>query len=344
MKFSVIAKSNFTLVLLPLSFILFFFFLVRSPLFLSEPNQLSSLITLDLLVTLPAFYFLLIRKRDIPKITVVSMFIVGLISASYILPSDQQSVLKLVKTYFLPLVEFGIVGFIIFNVRKGLKLYQSKKNNERDFFTILQSVTQDLMPAKIAHLFATEIAVVYYSLFSWRREPIKENEFSYHKKSGIVSVIVVLIGLAIIETIVVHILLVQWNQTIAWILTILSIYTCFQLFSIMKSMSRRPISFNDAEEVLHLRFGFANYVDISYEEIKSIELSSKSFGPESKTIQLSAFGMLDTHNIYLHLKDERTLNRIYGLKSKFKSIVLYIDEKEKFETKIKSIIEMENEI
>ena len=267
------------------------------------------------------------------------MFILGLISASYILPSDQQNALNLAKTYALPLVEFGILGFVIINVRKGLKIYQSKKDNQKDFFTVLQSVTVDLLPGKVANLFATEIAVIYYSLFSWKKEALKENEYSYHKKSGIVSVLVIMMGLAIVETFVVHIMVVQWNPTVAWVLTFLSVYTCFQLFAIMKSMSRRPISFDDKNEILHLRFGFANNVEIPYTEIASVELSSKSIVPKSETIQLSAFGMLDTHNTYLHLKNETILNRIYGLTSTFESIVIYLDEKQSFVDKINGIIE-----
>ena len=47
-------------------------------------------ITADLVLTIPLIYFLVIRKTNIPKITVVSMMVVGLVIGTYVLPKSSK--------------------------------------------------------------------------------------------------------------------------------------------------------------------------------------------------------------------------------------------------------------
>ena len=51
----------------------------------------------------------------------------------------------------------------------------------------------------------------------------------------------VLIFSIAIETFAIHLLLLKWSETAAWILTGISIYTAIQVFGLAKSITQRPI-------------------------------------------------------------------------------------------------------
>ena len=111
-------RRNFFVFTIPVLLILSLFFITQSNWFSKYPTQLSVGITIDLLFLIPLVYFFLIRKKEIPKITVLSLFIVGLVTASYILPENHQLLLSQVKTYFFPVVELGILTFLFIKIRK----------------------------------------------------------------------------------------------------------------------------------------------------------------------------------------------------------------------------------
>ena len=90
--------------------------LTYSALFTTHSNELSLAITIDLLLTTPFIYFLLIRKTTIPKTTVVPFVIIGVVVCSFILPSENQYYLSLFKTWVLPIIEVSVLSYIIYNI------------------------------------------------------------------------------------------------------------------------------------------------------------------------------------------------------------------------------------
>ena len=84
--------------------------------------MLSSAITFDLLITTPILYYLIIRKRSIPKTTIIPVFILGIIVASIILPQAHQGYLELVKTWFLPLLELGVFTYLVVMIELSLTI------------------------------------------------------------------------------------------------------------------------------------------------------------------------------------------------------------------------------
>ena len=99
---------------------------------------LSFGITFDLLLTIPFIYFLLIRSTGIPKITVVTFFVAGIVVATFVLPVHHQYFLQLAKTWLLPVVEISVLILVGFKVRKAVKHYEKNKDLSPDFFTALK--------------------------------------------------------------------------------------------------------------------------------------------------------------------------------------------------------------
>lgn len=326
---------------LPLALILSMMTLVNSELYQIYGSQLAKAITLDLLLSTPLLYFLLIRKRSIPKITVVSVFIICLIAASYIIPKEDQGLLTIVKTYVLPIVELGIVSLVLWKAKQVYKTFKAAKTESPDFYDLIFDSTSKVLPTPVNGILATEIAVIYYGIINWKNtHSIASNEYTYHKKNGIFSVLYAFMGLACIELFVVHMLIAKYSNLWAWIATAFTLYSLLQIFALIKSMTRRPIILDYERRRLKLRYGFFSQVNINLNQIKNIELSRKSIPEDDKsTIPLSPLGLLDSHNMVLQLHTEHELIGFYGRKKKFMNLTLYADEKEKLENEIWQAIE-----
>ena len=317
--------------------------LIKSSIYNEYTSYMSLGITIDLLVFPPLLYFLVIKKTKIPKISVVPFLVFSMVLCYSILPAQDHKYLDFFKNWMFPVIEVGVLLFIIFSVRKVIKKYKGIANsNHVDFFTTLKETCYDLLPRKLVMPFVTEIAVFYYGFIYWKRRILEENEFSYHKDSGTLTLLMAFIFIIGIETFVFHIKLSEWNIIVAWILTGLSIYSGIQIFGFLKSMLKRPIAIS--QDKLYLRYGIMSECTILLKDIESIELSTKEIQSDDKKQKLSILGELEGHNIILTVKKEYELIRLYGIRKKFKVLALYIDNKSEFAERIKEYINKEEEL
>ena len=308
---------------------------LKSPL-MNNSSLLGFAFTVDLVLLVPFVYFLLIRKTTIPKTTVVPILIIGVLIGSYFLPKEQQDYLTLFKTWILPLVELSVITIIILKVRKAIHSFKSVKGLSPDFFHTLQNACTEIIPQKLIKPFATEIAVFYYGFINWKTKPLAENEFSHHKNSGSLALFGVIILIIFGESIALHFLLTSWNNTVAWVLTGLSLYTLFQIFGFARSLPKRPISITTNSIIL--KYGIINEVEIRFSEIDQIEYSSKSLNEDKLTKTLSPLGEMEDHNVIIHLKSLHQLSGLYGTKKNFQDIGFFVDEPLTFKAKMEKMI------
>lgn len=321
---------------IPFGLLSVLFLLMRSAFFMKH-DHMGLILSLDLLVTVPFLYFLLIRKSTIPKTTVVPMMVAGLLIGLYALPIHQQYYLNLFKSWALPVIEIFITGFIIFEVRRAIKQYQTLKNTQPDFYDALKNVCQDMLPKRLVLPFANEVAVFYYGFVRWKTRNLDKGEFSYHQKSGAQVLYGSFIFLIAIETVAVHLLLDTWSPLAAWILTILSLYSMVQILGFAKSLSQRPISIQD--DTLMLRYGILSEAQIPFADIATVILSKKKLDDNDDLAKtLSPLGEMESHNVVISLKRENTLIGLYGFKKQFKTIALYVDEPAAFKAAIENTL------
>jgi len=337
MKQLFISRDYFSVLGIPLLLISTLFLVINSSFFIEYPKELSIGITLDLLITIPFVYFLIIRKKEIPKITVVTLFVIGIVIASIMIPEEHQSVLSQIKTFILPVVELVVFSFLIFKARKIIQELKKQQRNYSVFYSAIQQAVSIVFPNKIGQLLATEIAVVYYGFLAWKKRALKENEFSYHKNGTSVSILIGFILVILIETIAVHALVQKWNVIVAWLLTVLSIYTCLQLFSLMRSLSKIPIEVDLTSKVLTLKYGFFGEAVIPFENIKGVDLTEKDLPADKSIIPFSPLGNLDTHNIVLHLNKKTIFKSFYGMEKTYTSIAFFVDKKHQFKKVIGAV-------
>ena len=305
--------------------------------FLNGNDTLNLAITADLLLTVPLVYFLLIQKSEIPNTTVIPVMIIGLLVGSYFLPQESQTYLSIFKTWALPVIEISILTFVTIKVRRAIKKYKSLKGSTPDFYNALKSTCYEILPKKLVLPFATEVAVFYYGFINWKTKEINENEFTYHKNSGTPILFAGFIMIIGIETVALHFLLARWSIVTAWVLSALSVYTAIQVFGFAKSLSKRPISIN--KDSLSLKYGILNEVEIPFSDIDKVELSRKPLEKNDLTKTLSPLGELESHNIIIHLKKEKELVGLYGMKKKFNLLGLHIDKPIEFNEKMENALQ-----
>jgi len=295
---------------------------------------------LDFIITVPFVYCLLIRKKEIPKITIISCSIIGLLIAKQVIPINHQYLLQLIIQYGLPLLELIVVAYVgykMFMIRNRTKALAGQQD---DLFSRLRTACTEVLPGIAGTLLATEIAVIYYSLFCWKKKRLFADHYSYYKKSGIYMIISTFLFLIIIETGVMHLLLHKYTPILAMVLSALSIYTLLQVIALMRSFTKLPIEIDLENRKLKLRYGFFSDCLIDIDNIEHIVATSRAIENIDGGIKLSPLDMLDTHNLIVHLKNESILNGLYGRKKPFTAIAIYIDEKEKFLNSINALIKL----
>ena len=297
-----------------------------------QNEALSIGITVDLLLFVPVVYFFLIRKTAIPKTSVVPVVAIGLALGLTFLPKDQQHHLLLFKTWVLPVLELTLLSIVALKVRKAIKHYKQVRSSKPDFYNALKQTCKGIMPDKVANVFATEMAVIYYGIFNWRSRKPLSNEFTYHKNGTTTSLLIGILIIVGIEMFVLHAIVAEWSLIVAWILTGLSIYTGFQVLGILKSLSQRPIVIED--NCLYLKLGILSETKIVLSNIESIELSSADLVKNNSTRSLSPLGELDSHNVVITLYDTEVLIGLYGIKKTYKTLALHVDDPEEFKNQI----------
>ncbi|WP_066758908.1 hypothetical protein [Crocinitomix algicola] len=303
-------------------------------------NYLDLAVTIDLLITIPLVYFLLIRKSSIPKTTVVPVMIIGLVVGSYFLPDANQFYLSLFKTWALPFIELFLLSFVIIKVRKTIKTFKHFAGHSPDFFDALKMACSQILPKRLVSPFATEIAVFYYGFINWHKQGDNERSYSYHKENGAPALFGALIMVILVETVALHFLLYDWSPVFTWVLSGLSLYTALQFFGFARGLSKRPIQIEN--DILRLRYSFMNESLIPLKHILKIELTNTDLEKDQNSKKLSPLGDLESHNIILTLSEPTTLIGIYGIKKQYQKIAFHVDKPVDFKRDLERALEDKN--
>lgn len=308
------------------------YFVSLTSAFLNAPEVFESAIVIDVAVIIPLLYFLLIRKRNISNLTVIPVFIGGIVLASILLPKENQTLLSIIKTWIIPVVEIGVVTFIFLKVWRIVHHYRTTKQVVPDFFTAFKSAAAEVLPKQIANVLAMEIAVIYYGFFHWKKKERAVNEFSYHKNTGTKTLLYGMIIVIAAETIGFHFMLSSWSATAAWIATGISIYSAFQVFGIARSLPKRPITIE--KNALHLNYGIMNETTIPIDCIANLEFSKRELEFDKEIRRFSPFGLSEGHNIILTVTKPCTIHGFYGIKKEFTTLAFFVNDVEWFEIMI----------
>lgn len=319
--------------LLFLTIALFLFWLAQSDYFLTQPDLFALAISSDLLITIPLIYFLIIRKKPISKFTVIPVTVVCLAFGFLILPSSHHRYLDLFYHYILPFVELGVIGSLMFKTYKGIRILRKEGKSDPDFMNVLRNTTRGAIAnERIRGILNTEIAFIYYALFSYRQRKINIDNirnFSYHRENGLAILVGVFIFILFAESFIVHILVMRWSIIAAWILTAFSLYGLIFLLGQLQAAKNRPIQISS--KALQVKFGLFGDLEIPWDKIATISFTSRDV-PQGDSHVLE---FLSGHNIIITFNEALTLKGLYGISKKISTLAFFVDDSESFATAVR---------
>ena len=329
--------SNLLVFFIPLSIISLAILLSFSQLLVEHPNMAMA-ITCDLTITLPLVYLFLIWKKSIPKITAVPVFILGIVLSHLLLPVEMQGTLSWIKSYILPAVEITVFSIILYTNFRIFRRFQKNKTKGGDYLlTMKKSIHEVVDKPILANAMATESSMFYYAILGWKKPALSENEFTLHKKAGVIALYIALIFIMLVETVGIHFLAAKWSIVLAWILSISSVYLCFQILAHINALGKRRSYITD--EILHVKYGLFGDLEVQLNQIEKVEFVNKNIEVEDKKVEsLSILKDLEKPNMALHFQSPQTIMRAYGIQRECDVLLLHVDEKEKIFQKIQDSI------
>ncbi len=275
---------------------------------------------LDVAVTVPALYFFLVIRGGLqPLISLLPIFLLGLLRATYLAPPITP-LIAWARPAVAASAEFAVVALIAFRLRRGFRAAEA----DTDTLSRIATAAREIVPSKqVAAILAGEIAIFYYAFASWRQRPDapeSSRAFSIHQQSGVADLFTVLAGVSLIETVLVHLVVMRWSVAAAWALSALSIYGMVWLVAMARSFVLRPVLVKDGE--LIARSGILWTLRIPLADIASVESGDTTYAMKLPPASQP--------NVVLRLAQPVTAFGIYGMTRRVSSLALAIDDQTAF--------------
>ncbi|HMB91340.1 MAG TPA: hypothetical protein VKP65_10870, partial [Rhodothermales bacterium] len=135
-----------------------------------QPDVLAAALTVDLVVLVPLFYYLLlVRRKGWPAFSVVPVFLLSLGAASWLVPSEHQGMLQVLEWLVAPM-ELFVLGYIGVKVVRMTRRFRAQGAIEdADMYKRLREGFRQAFGVRwAADVFAFEVGLFYYALFMWR--------------------------------------------------------------------------------------------------------------------------------------------------------------------------------
>lgn len=204
--------------------------------FAAQPDLLSGAMTFDLVVLVPALYWLLVIRRGTAGWrTIAPVAVVCLVLAHVVVPSGHQGALGVARLALAP-IELAIVCWVIWGAVGLLRT-----GGTRDTAAALRgAITARLGEGALARFLASELAVLVYALRvrSGRAGAAEGERFEVARLDAMAAT---LGALVVVETIALHLFVSRWSGAAAWALTGLSAYSLVWLVGLHRAIAARPV-------------------------------------------------------------------------------------------------------
>jgi len=300
--------------------------IVRSAAFQRDPDLLAWAVSVDIALLLPALYLLFARRTGWPAVSVVPVYLLALAAARIVLPAGRQGVLSAAELALIPL-ELMVLAYAVIAARRIRREVRARGGGSEGVLESLEeALTGVLGSRRIARVFATEGAVLYYSIFAWGRAPRREGgarAFTYHATCRYGVIVGVFTFLVLMETGLAHLLLWLWKPWLAWVVSGVSLYSILFLLADFNAARRRPVLVDGRS--LHLRVGLRWRAEIPLAEIESVVEPGPDALPGRDVLKAHLVGQ---PNLVLKLREAREAVGWYGRTRRFDAATLAMDDPE----------------
>ncbi|MED3656050.1 hypothetical protein P4489_17380 [Heyndrickxia sporothermodurans] len=315
---------------------------------------------LDLVIILPLVLYFFGFKKRVSWLVLCAFVFWGLLLANWIIPDEADAFLSYFN-HSVILIEAGVITlelvlFVAIAKRFPLLLknYKKQKNMHYHFLLSFSAAIQSTFSFKNGRLnkfqftlriLATDIAAIYYSLFSWRKSaPVIEHgqgrTFTFHKDGSYQGVFIMLVHAMVFEIVAVHVIVSNFSATAAWILTGLDVYALLFIISDYQAIRLSPVVIDS--NGIHFQKGIRQYGFVSWEQIYGVNENTKSpqeIDQDGQSIALALHGLeKDPIPYVIKLKEPVEIRKIFGFKKTIESIYLKMDEPHKFNETVRSYL------
>lgn len=316
---------------------------------------------IDLIIVLPfAIYFLGFRKRR-SVFVLFALILAGLVLANVIIPNEADGFLSYFN-YSVIALEAGVITFELFIMvtvlRKIPTLIKNFKHEQITHYHFLLSFSRAAKETfsfrnkklnkfqTVFRMLATDIAAIYYSLFSWKKKApvLREKDaraFTFHKDGGYFGVFIMIVHAMIIEVIAIHFLVMQFSHTAAWILTAIDVYALLFIIADYQAIRLSPVIVDS--KGIHFQKGIRLFGCIEWEDILEVSENTRSLKEMEKdrqgvTVVLHGLEMEKSVPYVFRLNKPVELYQFFGKRKRVESIYIKIDEAREFNNVVRSHI------
>jgi hypothetical protein len=291
------------------------FAIIASATFAHAPDRIAFGVTLDLTVTATLIvWWFGVRRAALPGWIALAAFSWGVFVARAWVPNAPISMLIAVGG----VAEVITVCWLLLRIRLVVRTARAARD-VGPIGSIEAGLIAAGIPARVAAIFASEVAVVVLALTGWfRRAP--RGAISMRSTGWLV--VAGLIGfLVIVETIVTHILLAMASPLVAWIATAGSAYLLLWLIADAHAIRLHPVAIRG--RTLHVTIGVRWRVAIPLAAIASVT--------EIRTVPEGAQNLaLLEPTVLVTLRAPVEIRGLLGVRRRADRIALTIDDPKAF--------------
>lgn len=306
------------------------------------PPLLVLATVVDIMIVLPVVLFLFVLRRRPTLSLLAPLWLLGAGFVHWIVPAYAKEHLQYMNVSII-LVESGFILlelFLLVIFVKNLKTWRHNFNASIHTFphvlariSLANKQTFRNYPKleRLIGVIATDASVIRYAFFPhFDQKPAGDQTFSYHKNSEYFGVFLMLVHAMLIEIIAVHVMLMQYSHTIAWIATVLDLYALVFLIADYQAIRKSPVVIQNNH--LHFQKGLRFHMTVPLEKVAEVRCYEGEAVPEEKhsfMLMLAGFEKMPPQ-LEIRLSDAVEGYRVFGFKRKVMKIFLTVDERERF--------------
>ncbi|MBN9656170.1 hypothetical protein J0K78_17975 [Halobacillus sp. GSS1] len=295
----------------------------------------------DIMIVLPVVLFLFVLRRKPTLSLLAPLWLLGAGFIHWVVPAYAKEHLQymnvsiiLVEAGFILLELFLLVVFIKkLNIWK--QHFQASIHTYPHVLSRIHTATQQTFGGfpkleRLIGVIATDAAVIRYAFFPHLdHKPAGAQTFSYHKNSEYFGVFLMLVHAMLIEIIAVHVMLMQYSHTIAWIATVLDLYALVFLIADYQAIRKNPLVIQ--RNHLHIQKGLRFHMTVPLEKVSAVRwYEGETMPVERHSFSLMLAGLEKMPpQLEIRLSEEVEGYRLFGFKCKVTKIFLSVDEPER---------------
>jgi hypothetical protein len=286
----------------------------------ARPTLVAPAVLVDLALGLPllGYPFLVRTGRRHPSI-LLPLGLLGLFLARWWIPAEHLGV-----SIGLDVLAAGLEGallvLLVLRIRGIRSAFTAMKGRVPYPADALRHALREGLGPRLGAMVFSEASVLWYSVAGWRPRAAAEDPgrlFPGHRRNAYPAVLGALLMAIVVETGAVHLLVALWWEPVAWVLTILGVYSVFWLLGDFNAARSMPSLLTDRD--LHLRAGLRWSADVPLSEIRSVHEDA----PDGETVDLALWGRPD---LWLETRGPVRVQGPFGLVRQVRYLGVGVDD------------------